>query len=120
MEKQELYTSTTYGVIYKEGVFRSSFENDFTIAVHEAKKEGIGIAIYEKIVYFDRSRGKEREKKLFFNVTEILTKAQAISLNQKENLGYRNLEALAIEEWLYICSKKALVAKDEFTFVFPE
>lgn len=119
MKKEKLYTHTNYGTIHKGGVFISMTEKSFYSALYEARTEGIGIAVFEKDIYTDKSFGNETKKYFLFHVTKVVTKAEAISLNETENMGYENLETIDINEWFYIESQKVLMPKDKGTFALP-
>lgn len=117
MEKKKFYTRTTYGIVYKEGICYG--EEEFLHAKHKALQEGIGIAVYERDVYTDGSMGEEKREVFLLGVTQTLSKAEAISLNKKENLGYKDFSRLKAKEFFYMAQHKALIAKDEATFALP-
>ena len=117
--KIKLYTKTVYGQVFKGGIFKEEFENDFIHAKLNAEKtEGcIGLAVYERDVYLDGSMSEETKKIVVFGPVLTVSKYDAIKLNKKEKLGYKDIERLEALEYYYVPEKGTLLPKDNLTLV---
>lgn len=95
-----------YGQVFKGGVLKSFSECSFSDAKYEAKKaEGcVGLAIYERDVYLDGSKGDENQKILLFGSVLTISRSKAIEINNRDKLGYINLEKIETQEYYYIPS----------------
>ena len=118
-KKIKLYTKTVYGQVFKGGVFKESFENDFIRAKHEAEKaEGcVGLAVYERDVYLDGSMSEETKKIVIFGPALVVSKYDAIKINKRDQLGYTDIERLDAQEYYHVPAKGALFPKDKLTLV---
>ena len=120
--KIKLYTKTVYGQVFQNGTINDAYDSDFILAKKKADKTDgcVGLVVIEKDVYLDGSMSEETKKIVLFGPATTVSKSEAIEINNRDNLGYVDINRSENEEYYHMPAKGVLFPKDKLTFVLDK
>ena len=113
----KIYTKTTFGEVVKGGVFTDTSYCDFDLAVNSFRRnKAIGISVCETDIYLSGKKVPKPRKIFLFGPWEVVSKEEALILNEKEKLGYIGLAKMKVNAFFYSEAFKCLMIKDNRIF----